>query len=119
MTATTETVEHWQDRAITVDDILRSVRQVVDIRPVPSLVFTETALLPGSERNFPPSRHRSKRVEKKLLRRHGGFYRLVPAVVRIGATIYAHPSFRPELERRTRATVDQQMRNVIAGLPYR
>lgn len=53
------------------------------------------------ERLFPASRHRSARIRKKLMKRHGGEYRQVPTIYQAGGTIYAHPSFRAEIERTT------------------
>lgn len=51
------------------------------------------------ERLFPFSKNRSKRIEKKLIKRHGGVYRRVPAIMRFGFGIVAHPSFKAEIER--------------------
>lgn len=72
------------------------------LRPYDSLVpyqgvrviFTETALEKSAERLFPESKHRSKRILKKLLRRFGGEFRMVPAIFMINGEIYAHPAHR-------------------------
>lgn len=53
------------------------------------VVVTTLATLP--ERRFPESRHRSRRVLKKLLKRHGGLWRRAPAVLRIDGVMYVHP----------------------------
>lgn len=46
-----------------------------------------------TERLFPESKHRSARIRKKLLRRFGGEFRMVPAMFKIGPdTIVAHPA---------------------------
>lgn len=67
------------------------------------LIFTANALTETDERTFPISRHRSKRIHKKLVKRFGGEFRKVPAIfsMRDTNTIFAHPSFRAEIERRT------------------
>lgn len=51
------------------------------------------ALEKTTERLFPVSRHRSKRIHKKLIKRHGGEFRMQPAMWRIGQdTIICHPA---------------------------
>lgn len=64
------------------------------------LIFTASALKDSNERTFPVSRHRSKRIHKKLVKRFGGEFRKVPAIYSTRDTIFAHPSFKAELERR-------------------
>lgn len=66
------------------------------------IIQTEAALKDTTEPNFPPSRHRSKRIFKKLLKRHG--YKKVPAIWHLpNGTISAHPvlyqQIRLELDR--------------------
>lgn len=61
-------------------------------------IFTPHALQETTERLFPQSRHRSARVRKKLIKRHGGEFRKAPAMYRFKDTIIAHPSFRARLE---------------------
>ena len=53
------------------------------------IIETEAALADTDEPNFPPSRHRSKRLHKKLLKRHG--YKKQPCSWHIGGVIYMHP----------------------------
>lgn len=62
------------------------------------VVFTPYALQETTERLFPKSRHRSARVRKKLLKRHGGEFRKVPAMFSVEGRLIAHPSFRGQLE---------------------
>lgn len=62
--------------------------------------YVEHALAETTERNFPASRHRSKRIHKKLVKRHGGEFRKEPAIFRYGDTWIVHPSFRPQIEAR-------------------
>jgi hypothetical protein len=47
---------------------------------------------------FNPSRHRSARITKKLIKRNTRItYK--PACFRVGSTLLMHPAMRPELER--------------------
>lgn len=61
-------------------------------------IWTDAAMETTKERLFPESRHRSKRIHKKLVKRFGGEFRRVPAMWRHGNTIYAHPSLRAKVE---------------------
>lgn len=63
------------------------------------LRYDPNVLRHTDERLFPFSKNRSKRIEKKLIKRHGGVYRRVPAIIRLGGAIVAHPSFKAEIER--------------------
>lgn len=60
------------------------------------VVFTEHAT--KGERCFPESRHRSMRIFKKLIRRHGGLYRYVPHHYIALGVLYVHPALKPALE---------------------
>lgn len=64
-----------------------------------SIVFTEMALADTEERMFPVSKHRSKRIHKKLVKRHGGEFRKEPCMWQSGNTIFAHTKFKAEIER--------------------
>ena len=65
----------------------------------PRIVFTPYALKQTAERNFPISRHRSRRIHKKLCKRHGGEFRMAPTIWTVGDVIFAHPSFEEEIQR--------------------
>lgn len=56
------------------------------------------ALEESDERLFPASKHRSKRILKKLKKRFGGEFRKVPCIWKMGDKIFAHPSFKAKLE---------------------
>lgn len=59
----------------------------------------------SDERLFPASRHRSRRIHKKLVKRYGGEYRIKHepvAYVLDGHTLVCHPSIYEELKRRDR-----------------
>lgn len=89
---------------LTADSLLATMRELQPwpyAPPMPRFVFTTSAAKDGTERIFPSSRHRSARIRKKLIKRHGGEYRLVPCIWKIGNVIYAHPAFERDLKART------------------
>lgn len=63
------------------------------------IIFSQYALEETDERLFPASRHRSKRIHKKLVKRFGGEFRKVPAIFKTPQGIIMHPNFRAEFER--------------------
>lgn len=62
------------------------------------IIYSPHALETTAERLFPESRHRSRRIHKKLVKRHGGEYRMRPTIWRTPMGIIAHPNFKPRLE---------------------
>lgn len=65
-------------------------------------VLVDASVLEATEeRLFPESRNRSRRVRKKLLKRFGGEFRLVPCIWRTPTTLIFHPAKYAEF----RATV--------------
>lgn len=70
------------------------------LAPFYGTVVEKSALIETRERNFPYSKHRSKRILKKLCKRHGGEYRMAPAAYRVGDRIIAHPAILADIERR-------------------
>lgn len=67
---------------------------------VPKRVFvTLDATEDTDERMFPESRHRSKRLLKKLLKRFGHEYRQRPAVFETDEAIMVHPALANEYQR--------------------
>lgn len=85
---------------LTVDKLIAAGNLLTHLSPVamPRIVFTVAALREGSYRLFPESRHRSKRIKKKLIKHYGGEFRKVPCMYRIGDVIYAHPDFKQRIE---------------------
>lgn len=63
-----------------------------------SLIFDPNCLETTDERLFPASRHRSKHITKKLIRRYGGVFRQRPCMFKAGNRIIAHPIYRTQLE---------------------
>jgi len=66
------------------------------------ITYSLYALEATAERLFPASRHRSARIRKKLIKRHGAEFRMVPCMWRTPNGIVAHPSFKAEIERQFR-----------------
>jgi hypothetical protein len=65
------------------------------------IIFSVHALEATTERLFPESKHRSKRIRKKLIKRFGGEFRMQPCIFQTPAGIVAHPSFRARIEAAT------------------
>jgi hypothetical protein len=65
------------------------------------IVYSPHALKDTTERLFPASRHRSRRIRKKLIKRFGAEFRQTPGMWRVGDAIYAHPSFKAQIEAAT------------------
>lgn len=63
-----------------------------------NVTYSIYALKQTSERNFPESRNRSRRIHKKLCRRFGGEFRMVPTIWQTALGIIAHPSLKSQLE---------------------
>lgn len=84
---------------LTAETILRQIDDIRarDCRPA-RVICTPMALEPTQERLFPESRHRSARIRKKLIKRHGGEFRMRPAIWRVENVIFAHPALRPQIE---------------------
>ncbi len=61
--------------------------------------FDMNALEKTEQRLFPSSKHRSKRILKKLIKRFGGEFKMKPCMFQMGNIIIAHPVFRAELQR--------------------
>lgn len=62
------------------------------------VIFSEHVLDATQERLFPESKNRSARIRKKLVKRHGGEFRRVPAIwLAWNGVLYAHPSMRERL----------------------
>lgn len=71
--------------------------------PAPRIIVSDRALEQTEDRLFPESRHRSRRVHKKLVKRHGGEYRMKPAIFRLSNEVWAvHPVLAAELRATTR-----------------
>ena len=65
---------------------------------LPEYVVTPNALAETEVRLFPESKHRSKRIRKKLLKRFGGEFKKEPAAFKIGNRIIIHPALYERLK---------------------
>lgn len=63
------------------------------------IIVTTAALKETNERMFPVSKNRSRRIHKKLVKRHGGEFRKVGAIWKTPDALYVHPSLYEELKR--------------------
>lgn len=99
VTATTAT-----EVALRTEAMLKKLRLNAEFgrvsSPSANILYNEYATKPTSERLFPFSPHRSRRIEKKLIKRFGSVYRYEPAIWKMGHLIIAHPSFRAEIEKK-------------------
>lgn len=62
------------------------------------IVFDLNCLEETDVRLFPVSKHRSKRIHKKLIKRFGGEFRKQPCMYQFNGRIYAHPTYRAQIE---------------------
>lgn len=60
-------------------------------------IIEPNALAETKERNFPISKHRSKRIYKKLCKKFNGEFRKEPAAFKIGNKIVIHPVLYQQL----------------------
>lgn len=56
------------------------------------IVVSHNALQDTTERLFPTSKNRSRRIHKKLVKRFGGEFRKQPAIFRTPTAIIMHPA---------------------------
>lgn len=61
------------------------------------IIYSSNALEDTEERLFPVSKNRSARIRKKLIKRYGGEFRKRPCMWRVGDVLYAHPSFKAQI----------------------
>ena len=112
-TGNTNTAAAASDSVLTVEKLKAAMGELRGLAPPLSLkiVLTPCALKETTERLFPESKNRSKRIRKKLIKRPGGEFRRRPAMWRFGDMIYAHPAFRSQLEAQFKETNRVQMQS--------
>lgn len=68
------------------------------------IIISDRALQDTTERLFPASKNRSRRIHKKLVKRYGGEFQKKPVAFRMGDSFIIHPAvyetLKHELERR-------------------
>lgn len=62
------------------------------------ITWSHYALKATDERLFPFSKHRSRRIHKKLVKRFGGEFKKVPAIFQTPQGLIAHPALRSDIE---------------------
>lgn len=79
------------------------------------VTLSENCLEQTTERLFPYSPHRSRRIHKKLVKRHGGVFRMKPCAFKVMDRLVMHPvvwqQLQAELRKRNeaQASTHQQM----------
>lgn len=73
---------------------------MIDILRGLPVMLSNMALKKTTERLFPESRHRSKRIHKKLVKRFGGEFRMVPAIWKTPNSIIMHPELYAQMKER-------------------
>ncbi|WP_036048719.1 hypothetical protein [Bradyrhizobium sp. Tv2a-2] len=99
----TSTVPAPPQEDLTFEKIRQAMRDLNPPPRPPTIAFSIHATKDG-DRTFPVSRHRSKRIHKKLIKRFGGEFKRDPAIYQVGDEIIAHPFFRSQLEAKTKET---------------
>lgn len=85
--------------------------------PLRRIIVSAEATKRG-DRLFPPSRHRSRRIWKKLVKRHGGEFRLLPAMYKLGENMVVHPALAAEVEREfARPQRVDPLSGLLTGVP--
>lgn len=62
------------------------------------IIVSDKALEASEERLFPASKNRSKRIHKKLIKRFGGEFRMVPCIWKLNGKLIMHPVRYQELK---------------------
>lgn len=103
-----------------IETLIRDLPKLIPSRrPGLRIIYSPYALEATADRLFPESRNRSARIRKKLIKRHGGEFRMKPCMWQVGDTIYAHHSLRPQVEAAFNPSSSDRTRNpVIAGTPF-
>lgn len=99
---------------ITAINLFRSPNFLGSVR----IVSDHNALAETTERLFPASRHRSARIRKKLIQRHGGEFRKVPTAYELAnGTLVCHPEVSRHIDEALKRTVrDWSERLYTTGL---
>jgi len=101
-----------------LDAMIAKVKAIGLAPPAPRIIVSDRALEQTEDRLFPPSRHRSRRVHKKLVKRHGGEYRMKPACLRLSNEVWTvHPVLEAELRATTRRARTGQVPFGLAFCP--
>ena len=99
-----------------------SITRFPDLMGMPIIVSYE-ALKETTERLFPVSRHRSKRIHKKLVKRFGGEFRMVPTIWKMRNKLMVHPAlyaqFLSEVQKQSAPAVPDWQRKLERAIAMR
>lgn len=86
------------------------------------IIVSEYALEETDVRMFPASKNRSKRIQKKLVKRFGGEFKKQPCIYRMGDKWIAHPvmyaKFQSEIAAKHRDSHDRAFYAPYSGSPW-
>lgn len=102
---------------LTIQKLLDAAKLVKPVPAMPRFIITPNAVKETEERLFPFSRHRSRRIHKKLVKRFGGEFRKMPCIIQIGDTMYVHPAIDAELKQRMTKRIESDMERAFMGNP--
>jgi hypothetical protein len=68
------------------------------------VTISPMCMTPSKEPAFPVSRHRSRRIHKKLERRHGAQFPMLPACLEINGRLFVHPQIWDQIKREMKAS---------------
>lgn len=105
---------------LTIDKLRAAMKLVDRVAPEPRMIVSDQALKVVG-RNFPSSRHRSRRIHKKLIKRYGGEFRYKPTSWQMSDTIIVHPAIMAELQAKFTADArgfhDRAFMSALYGVP--
>lgn len=83
------------------------------------IIEDANALEETNERTFPASRHRSARIHKKLVKRHGGEFVKVPAAFSVaGVAMIVHPAIAARIRAEIKTRMEIEERRALFGDPF-
>jgi hypothetical protein len=78
------------------------------------IIVSSSATVDSDVRLFPESRHRSARIHKKLVKRHGGVFRQKPAIFHAdNGDLIAHPALYEALKQNVERQINARFDNMI------
>lgn len=103
--------------SFTVDKLRTIQKRLADLAPaIPlTILVSEHALKDSDIRLFPESRHRSRRIHKKLVKRHGGVFRKVPCIFKTPESIIMHPTLYREFQAEMARQVNERHEKAFLG----
>lgn len=85
------------------------------------IIVSENALEETDVRLFPASKNRSRRIHKKLVKRHGGEFVKRPCIYQMGGKFIAHPvmyaKMKAEISHNQRQSTERAFYGAYSGNP--